>query len=249
MYAKQLTPEQNVTKPLLTLGEHMKKIVLALLALMVVGSAHAFTPTNTPTNTFTPTVTPTYTPTRTNTPVNSLGSGDGHIFIQAPQFLQSDGLTAPPTVADPGGTTVYFAVLQSRTAAVFTTGSASARIQFTVPANYMSGGQIWLHSTLSTATNTAAIQIDVARISVGALTSTANVYVGLSQNVQTEFTGPLQSARFSRVYCPLSNTVGLQGTLNPGDLLNCLIQRTGTSGDMSVYAAEFKYKINYPLQQ
>lgn len=247
MYAKQLTPEQKRTSnPSNTLGEHMKKIVLALL-LMVVGSAHAFTPTNTPTNTPTFTATSTPTATRTNTPTSGFGDQRGHVFVQAPAFLQTDGITAPPTVADPGGTTVYLAVSQSQTAAVFSTGSASARVIITVPANYMSGGTLFLHATHSSATNTVTVQADIARISMGALTSTANVYVGPATNVSTELISPLQSARFSRVFIPLSNTVGTFGVLKPGDQLNILIARTGTSGDMSAYVAEFEYKINYPL--
>ena len=237
---------RNKTLNLLTLGEHMKKILLFLLMALGV-NAYAVS-TLTPTPTLSPTPTFTLTPTRTNTPVSGFGDQKGHVIVHAKQFLQADGFTAPALVADPGGITVYMAFANSQTAAVFTTGSAQARVVMTVPADYQRNGALWVYATNSSLTNTVALQADIARISFGALTSTGNVYVGVSTNVQTQFTGPLLGARFSRVWVPLSNTVGTQGTLKPGDLLNILLSRTGTSGDLSVYAAEFEYSVNYPLR-
>lgn len=247
MYALRPFLKQRQTPNLLTLGEHMKKILLALL-LGFAGIASA-APTDTPTVTLTPTPTFTPTPTRTNTPVNSIDGQKGHIYIQAPQFTLSDGVTRPVTTPVAGSTSIWLAQTLSATCAVFSTNTASARIQFTVPADYMRGGSLWLHGYDSvTYSTTVVIQADLSRMSIGSLTSTANVYVGLTQNVQTQFTGRLNNARYSRTWIPLSGTVGTSGTLKPGDMINVLIQRSGAVGDLNVFAADFEYAVNYPYR-
>ena len=252
MYERKRTqaPEKESLGLTLThsLGEQMKKFILALL-VMVAGYAHAFTPTNTPTNTFTPTATSTPTATRTNTPVSGFGDQKGHVIIQAKQFLQSDGINAPALVSDPGGVTVYLAVVQSYTAAVFSTGSAQAIVTLTTPADYMRNGALWLYCISNPVTNTVTMEADISKISFGALTSTSKVYVGPTTNVQTEFTGPMQASRYSRVWVPLSGTVGSYGVIKPGDQLSILLSETGnTTGPVNVVAAEFEYSVNYPLR-
>jgi len=248
MYAKKLKDWLYLTPNLLSLGDtRMKKIFLALLMALGV-QAHAVA-TDTPTQTLTPTPTFTPTPTRTNTPVNTIDGTKGHVYIQAPQFLLSDGVSRPATTPVAGSTTVWLAQTLSATCAVFSTNTAAARIQFTVPADYMRGGSLWLHGYDSvTYSTTVVIQADLSRMSIGALTSTANVYVGLTQNVQTQFTGRLNNARYSRTWIPLSGTVGTQGVLKPGDMINVLIQRSGAVGDLNVFAADFEYAVNYPYR-
>ncbi len=256
MYAKRLSPipesARKSFKPLLTLGEHMKKIGLALLLLFVGYSAHADTPTSTatPTSTITPTFTPT--PTRTNTPVSGFGSQTGRVIVQAQEFLSSDGVTIPVTTPVVG-VGAWLAQTLSYTAYVFSTGTASARIQFTVPADYMRTTGFWLYGYNSSVTNTVTLQADVSKVSFGALTSTSRVYVGTATNVQTQNTGRMFDARYNRIWIPLN--VALYGggstggtALKAGDLLNILIQRTGASGNLAVFAAEFEYAVNYPLR-
>jgi len=246
MYAKNLKAWLDRTPNLLTLGEHMKKIIFALLMALGV-QAHAVA-TLTPTVTLTPTPTFSPTPTRTNSPVAGLGNGTGRVIVQAPQFMLSDGVTRPVTTPVPG-VSVWLAKTLSATALVFSTGTAAAVVQLTVPADYMRGGSLWLHAFQSvTYSVTCVVQADVSRMRLGALTSTANVYVGLTNNVQTQFTGQEFNARFSRTWIPLSGTVGTYGTLQPGDMLQILVQRTGVVGDFNVFAAEFEYAVNYPLR-
>jgi hypothetical protein len=249
MYATKLKDwlDRNRNLTLLTLGDtRMKKIFLALL-LCLAGAAYA-DPTNTPTVTLTPTPTPTFTPTRTNTPVNSLDGQKGRVIVQAGEFLLTDGVSRPATTPVPGSANIWLAQALSYTSAVFATNTASARIQLTVPADYMRGGSLWLHAYNATLTNTVQIRADVAKVSIGALTSTATVFNGVTTNVQTQFTGPLLGARYSRVWIPLSGTVGTYGTLKSGDLLNINIIRSGASGDLNVFAAEFEYAVNYPYR-
>lgn len=236
----------------------MKKVLFALLVLMG-AYAHATGPTATPTYTptstltFTPSFTPT--PTRTNTPVNGFvnSSNFGHIRIQPQAMLQADGITAPGTTALAGATTIWLAQVAtgagtSTTAAVFSTGSAQARLQLVVPQDYMRGASLWLYAMHSNVTNTATFQADVARTSIGVLTSTASTLVGTATNVQTEFTGRMRSAQMNRVWIPLEATVGNPGVLKPGDVVNILLTRGGTSGNTNVFAAEFEYAINQPLR-
>lgn len=224
----------------------MKKILLALL--MAFSGAAVAASTDTPTLTLTPTVTPTLTPTRTNTPVSGFGDQTGRVIVQAAAFTLVDGVTRPVTTPVPGSSDVWLAQTQSYTAAVFATNTASARIQLTVPADYMRNGSLWLYAYNSTLTNTVQIRADVAKISFGALTSTSTVYNGVTTNVQTQFTGALWNARYSRVWIPLSGTVKTYGVIKPGDLLNINIVRSGASGNLSVFAAEFEYAVNYPLR-
>lgn len=222
----------------------MKKILLALL-MAVAGYAHAVA-TDTPTVTLTPTPTFTPTPTRTNTPVSGFGDSKGHVIIQAPQFTLSDGVSRPVTTPVPGSADIWLAQALSYSAAVFSTNTASARIQLTIPADYQRNPGLWLYAWNSTLTNTVTVQADISRVSFGKLTSTSAVWTGPATNVQTQFTGPLQNARYSRVWVPLSNTVGTNMTLVPGSLLNINLIRTGASGNLNVFAAEFEYSVNYP---
>lgn len=224
----------------------MKKILLALLMALGV-NAYAVA-TDTPTVTLTPTPSPTFTPTRTNTPVSTLDGSKGRVIVVPHDFLQDNGISAPLTNTAAGGTDIWLAQTTSYTAAVFSTGTADARIQLTVPGDYMRGGSLWLYALNSTLTNTVQVRADVAKVSLGALTSTSSVYVGVTTNVQTQFTGRMNDARYSRVWIPLSGTVGTGGTLKPGDLLNILVVRSGTSGNLSVFGAEFEYAVNYPLR-
>ncbi len=235
--------EENTPNPL---GEKMKKILLAFL-LSIGGYAHAVA-TDTPTVTLTSTPTFTLTPTRTNTPVSGFGDQKGHVIVQAQAFLLSDGVTRPVTTPVAGSSDIWLAQFLSYTAAVFATNTASARIQFTIPADYQRNPGLWLYAVNSTLTNTVTVEADISRVSFGKLTSTSAVWTGPATNVQTQFTGPLQNARYSRVWVPLSNTVGVNGTLVPGSLLNVNIIRTGASGNLNVMAAEFEYSVNYPLR-
>lgn len=233
----------------------MKKLLFALL--MVLGaSAHAvntYTPTYTPTATLTFTPTSTPTPTRTNTPVNGFNQGTGHIRIQPQDMLQSDGVSTLGGTALPGSTSAWMALVAtgagtSHTAAVLSTGSAAVRLQFVVPADYQQNAALWVYALHSAVTNTATLRADLARASIGSLTSTAQTYNGTATNVQTQFTGRLNSARLSRVWVPLNTSAITYGALKPGDVVNVLLTRGGTSGDMNVFAAEFEYTCNYPLR-
>ncbi len=250
MYATKLKDWLYQNKlTLLTLGDtRMKKIFLALLLALGV-QAHAVdtaTPTPTPTNTVTPTVTPT--PTKTNTPVSGMDGTKGRVIVRADEFLLTDGVSRPATTPVPGSADIWLAQALSYTSAVFATNTASARVQLTVPADYMRGGSLWLHAYNSTLTNTVQIRADVSKVSFGALTSTSQVYNGVTTNVQTQYIGALVNARYSRVWIPLSGTVGTRGTLKPGDLLNINVIRSGASGNLNVFAAEFEYAVNYPYR-
>lgn len=233
----------------------MKK--LFLLFLMALGvNAHAvntYTPTWTPTVTLTPTPTFTPTPTRTNTPVNGFTQPTGHIRFMPNSFLQADGITAPGTTALAGDPTIWLAQVAtgagtSTTAAVFSTGTAQARLQFVVPTDYQQNAALWVYALHSSVTNTVTLQADVARNSIGSLTSTASVFQGTATNVQTQFTGRMNNARLSRVWVPLSTSAITYGALKPGDVVNILLTRGGTNGNLNVFAAEFEYQPNYPLR-
>jgi hypothetical protein len=122
------------------------------------------------------------------------------------------------------------------------------RLQFVIPADYQQNAALWVYALHSAVTNTATLKADVARNSIGALTSTASTFVGTATNVQTQFTGRLRPAMLSRVWVPLSTSAITYGALKPGDVVNILLTRGGTSGDMNVFAAEFEYTCNFPLR-
>ncbi len=258
MYDKKLNPDPITTRKGINFlssleNTTMKKmfstmVILAVMMLATLGhAASTYTPTWTPTATLTYTPSPTFTPTRTNTPVRGYGQ-TGRVIVQSQAFLQADAITVPGVSVLAGDTTVWKAKYLSNTVAVFSTGSASATFQLTVPADYMRNGSLWLYAVNTTVTNTVTVQADIARISMGNLTSTATVFVGPATNVQTQFIGRLYDSRWNRVWIPLSGTVGTSGVIKPGDTLNILLARTGASGNFNVATAEFEYDVNYPLR-
>lgn len=217
----------------------MKKIFLFLLMAMagVVSAA-----TDTPTSTYTPTLTPT------NTPVAVFGGpNQAYLRFQPNACIQDDGITAPGTSALPGATTVWLAQTLNTTTLVLSTGTAATRMQFVVPADYQQGGKLWMYASISSATNTAQIAVNAYRTRMNALTSTVTSLLGVTTNVQTQYVGPLDTgaARMSRVYLPLSGTVGMigqTGLLKVGDVVNLQVVRGGgTVGNINVRSFEFEY--------
>jgi hypothetical protein len=234
----------------------MKKLFLALLvALPSFVQAAA---TATPTNTFTQT--PTFTPTAVAVLPQS---GTNSLFLYPENMYQANNaavITGSLTPL-PGDTTVWVASSLNQNAAVFSTGTAVARVKFTVPMDYsnVNGGlRLFAHGVISTiGVTTTAFCANVFTAGMNKLTSTAGSYLGVTFNVKTgEFissgaislttqTGErLLDARFSRFLIPISGTVAQ--ILHPGDTGTIeLVRAAGATGNVSVNKVELQYvKVN-----
>ena len=176
----------------------------------------------------------------------TLPTANSRFFIYPQAFLQADGFTEPGQAALAGAATIWLAQSQSQTAAVFSTGTSEARVNFVVPNDYEKGLRAWAYATHSTVTNTVTLRVDAAVIKLNALTSTSTVFVGTTTNVQVDrFNGysMLYDSRMSRFSLPIKPVLlTYTAHVSPGSLVNLEIERTaGTDGNLSIYAIEIEY--------
>lgn len=209
----------------------MKTLFLVLALLASQGWAAA---TATPTSTFTP------------TPVFVLSSSNSRTIVVPQVCLQSDGITTIGATALPGATSAWLAQTAGQTALVLSTGSAAVRFQWVVPNDYEQQGlKIYGRGFNSTLTNTVQVVVNTDIQKFNRLTSTAVAFLGTTTNVQTQNFAPLQDAKMSRFYMPthaalLTRTAG-RSPIAPGDLVNFFVRRTGTDGNLNVFALEIEY--------
>lgn len=217
----------------------MKKLLFALLILAGVANAA------TPTFTITPSSTPT--PTATPTPVAMKDKNMVREYFTFNALKQDDGVTGLLTYSANVANSVYVLQQGSYTAAAFSTMSAAARFQFTVPNDYQNSLRFYAYGNMSVVgVTTTSLIVNVSHVGFNKLTSTTQVYPGASTNIMTQNFCPLQDGGMSRFALPLSQTVATQGFFKQGDLVNVEISRSaGTTGVLNIFEIEAEYQL-YP---
>lgn len=218
----------------------MKKMLIAAL-LALSASTYAV---DTPTPTITPTSTPT--PTFTPTPDAVLPPEGSRVIIPAIDIMANDGVVKASAVTTPlpGAAAPWVAQSASMTAAVLSTGSAKARVQFVIPNDFDRSLKLYAYASTTAAAQAITMTINVKRQAFGAsssATASAKVYLGTATSMLTGSWPGLGEAntKVVRALLPAPTCADCKA----GDLINVDIRRSGgVTTDLYIYAIEAQYK-------
>lgn len=211
-----------------------KMLIAALLALSAsLTAASTSTPTFTPTATFTP------------TPDASLPTNNARVNIGPAEVFANDGVVKAESVTTPlpGAAAPWVAQSMSMTAAVMSTGSAKARIQFVLPNDYERGLSLYAYASTTSTPQTFTLTLNLKRQAFNAsssATASAKVLLGTATSMTETWPG-LQGAETKVVRAKLPLPVC--SDCKAGDIVNVDIQRSGgTTSNLYIYNFEASYR-------